>query len=285
VSTPQRPEDSAKGYLHGYDTDEQRRLVAQARYWARTLITPRLEYKPFDRVLDIGCGVGAVLGVLHGAFKGLRLAGIDRESRQIDFARVHLASQGATDPDLRVGDAAALPWASNTFDHVYMMWFIEHLPREVAPRVLREALRVLKPGGTISINETDYTTFKVYPGSPDWDHLEAAQHEHFARSGEPIAGRKLGPLLVSAGFVGVEVVPMGFHFFRAGPEQTALLRDHAEYLAGFLEPAIPPLSRLGYDAQKLARGVAHLRSLPERDEASLTNIVYRGSARKPESLR
>lgn len=178
-----------------------------------------------------------------------------------------------------MGDAAALPWRDGTFDHVYMMWFIEHLT-DPAP-VLREALRVLRPGGTITINETDYTTFKACPPSEDWDHLEQAQFEHFRSLGTADIGRRLGPLLHSAGFSGVRNRPIGFHFFRAGPSSDAELRAHCEYIAGFLEPAIPELVRLGFDEARMRRGLAHLRTLPSAPGASFTNIVYRAQAVRP----
>ncbi len=266
-------------YLHGYAADEQRRLIAQAGYWRDTLICPDLPFKPGDSLLDIGCGVGAVLGVVAERYPGLRLAGIDAEPKQIRAASQHLRGVGDGPPDLRVGDAAALPWADATFDHAYMMWFIEHLREDVALRVLREALRVLRPGGTITINETDYTTFKVWPPSPDWDALERAQHDHFARAGNPIAGRRLGGLLAAAGFAGVSVRIMGFHFNRAS--DGAALRAHAEYIAGFLGPAVPALANLGRDEASLHQGVDHLRRVvPEHPEGAFTNVVYRARARR-----
>jgi ubiquinone/menaquinone biosynthesis C-methylase UbiE len=267
-------------YLHGYDSDEQARLIAQAVYWRDRLILPDLPYSPGDRLLDIGCGVGAVLRVIAEAHPGLRLHGIDAEPRQIDCARRHLRGVGADKPDLRVGDAAALPWADAAIDHVYMMWFIEHLPECVARRVLREARRVLRPGGTITINETDYTTFKVWPPSPDWDVLEQAQHDHFARAGNPIAGRRLAGLLAEAGFADVSSRIMGFHFSNAA--DAGALRAHAEYIAGFLDPAVPPLAAQGADEAALRRGVEHLRRVvPSHPEGSFTNIVYRARGISP----
>ena len=88
------------GYLHGYSAAEQRRLVEQAEYWRERLILPDLPYRPGQRLLDVGCGAGAVLGVLASAHPGLELAGIDREKRQIDVAKSHLALLGRHDVDL-----------------------------------------------------------------------------------------------------------------------------------------------------------------------------------------
>ncbi|HEU5059640.1 MAG TPA: methyltransferase domain-containing protein, partial [Kofleriaceae bacterium] len=105
-------------YIHGHSRAEQDRLVAQAEYWRDTLILPELEYRPGERLLDIGCGVGAVLGVIGQAFPGLLLAGIDLAPGQIAYAGEHLGRLGLG-ADLRSGDARALPWPDGAFDHVY----------------------------------------------------------------------------------------------------------------------------------------------------------------------
>ena len=264
-------------YIHGYDKAEQERLVKQAWYWRTSLIPLGLSYQFGERVLEIGCGAGAVLGVLATDFPGIEVSGIDLEPGQIDFAQRHLASLGIKEVDLRVGDAASLPWEEGAFEHVYSMWFLEHLP-DSRP-VLHEAKRVLRPGGTIALTETDYTTFKVYPPSPDYDYLAQGQYEFFSRYGNPIIGRLLGPLLYEAGFTEVRSAPVGFHFFNRSNDNT--LREWVEYVAEFLEPMIPKMSEmLGLDEQRLRRGLEHLRSLPEYAISSMTAIVYRAHARR-----
>ena len=55
---------AADRYLHGYSPEEQARLVEQAEYWRERLILPDLPYLAGDRLLDVGCGAGAVLGVI-----------------------------------------------------------------------------------------------------------------------------------------------------------------------------------------------------------------------------
>lgn len=258
-------------YLHGYSPAEQARLVEQAEYWRDALILPDLPYAAGERLLDVGCGAGAVLGVIARAHPRLRLAGIDREPRQIEAAARHVAALGVPAADLRVGDAARLPWPDGSFDHAYLMWFVEHVPR-IEP-ILREIRRVLRPGGTITINETEYESYHVWPPDHDWEYLEEAMFRHFAAHGQPHAGRRLGPLLVEAGFRDVSNRLVGAHFF-VGSGDDSLAR-HTRYTADYVEPAIPEFVAMGCDEARLRRGLAHLLSIHEHPHGAFTQLVYR----------
>jgi ubiquinone/menaquinone biosynthesis C-methylase UbiE len=269
------PRMASEGYIHGYSREEQERLVGQAEYWRDSLILPAVRARAGESLLEVGCGAGAVLGVIAGGCPGVKLAGIDLAPEQIAYARRHLGELGRTDVDLRQGDATRLPWEDASFDHVFMMWFLEHL-FDPAP-FLAEARRVLRPGGTITAIETDYSTFLAFPTDPDLDALMAAQRELFRRNGQPAIGRQLGTLLAASGFRRVESGPVGFHHF-AGAEGTGL-RDFARYLLGFLEPMVPRAAReLGLDEGRLRAGAAFLAALPGRPMASLTQLVFRAWA-------
>ncbi len=265
-------------YIHGHDAAEQRRLIAQAEYWRHSLILPDLPYAPGERLLDIGCGVGAVLGVITSAIPGLELAGIDLADAQIATAREHLAALGAR-CDLRVGDATKLPWPDGSFDHVYMMWFLEHV--EDPRPFLAEARRVLRPGGTITINETDYSMLHVWPPSDAIEHLAAGQRALFQGAGNSMVGRSLGALLGAAGFDRVRSGPIGFHAHTGAKD--GALRALVDYLLGFLEPMVPLMVAAGFDEQRLRDAVRAFRALPDQPEASVTQIVFRAAAIRPAS--
>ena len=262
-------------YLHGFDDSEQQRLIAQSEYWRSTLIPLGLEYQVGDHVLEIGCAAGATLAVLCNQFPGIIPAGVDLEPRQIAYAERHLKESGFN-ADLRVGDAAELPWASETFDHVYIMWLLEHLS-DAAP-VLREAFRVIKPGGTIAVTETDYTRFVVRPQDDDFEALVEAQRVFFEQHGNATAGPELASLLDAAGFTAVKSEIVGFQFATNDRDR---LRQHTEYIAGFLEPAIAMLTPLGYDREQLERGVHHLRKIHSHPDGFMSNDVYRAQASRP----
>lgn len=266
---------SESKYLHGYTAAEQQRLLDQAEYWRHSLIPVGLDYRPGHQVLEVGCGAGAVLGVLASDFPGIQVAGLDIEAAQIDYAAAHLAKLGVRGADLQVGDARSLPWVSQSTDHVYMMWLLEHLTDPVA--VLRESHRVLKPGGTIVLTETDYTTFKIHPGHPDYDYLEQIQFDYFDRFGQAYAGRLQGNWLLEAGFREIRNGPVGFHFcFGQDPSR---LRAHVDYVVGFLEPSLPNLAAsLGADLIRLRRGLEHFRSIAGRPDACVTQLAYRAHA-------
>ena len=77
-------------YVHGYGTPEQERLVAQAKHWRERLIREGTALAPGTRLLEVGCGAGAVLAVLGQEFPDLLLSGVDREPKQLAFAAQHL---------------------------------------------------------------------------------------------------------------------------------------------------------------------------------------------------
>ena len=175
-------------YVHGYGTPEQQRLVEQAEHWRHRLICDGTRLEEGTRLLEVGCGVGAVLAVLGQEYPGVRLSGVDIEPKQLEFARAHLARAGV-EATVTEGDALALPFDDESFDHVWMMWFLEHLADP--PEALREARRVLVPGGAITAIEVDYGTCRAQPSTPAIEALFDAMVRGMAASGWSDAGTRL----------------------------------------------------------------------------------------------
>ena len=270
---------SETGYIHGYDAEERERLVAQAVFWRDRLILPGLSYRSGDHVLEVGCAVGATLATLLDAFPGIHVSGIDIEERQIATALEYFKSLGHDDADLRRGDASDLPWEDAAFDHVYIMWLLEHIPVESAQQILGECHRVLKPGGTITVTETDYDTFRTYPNDPDIEYLYQGLDDLFAQNGNPIVGRMLGPLLLEAGFSDVRNGPVGFHFFRDPANED--LRTYVGYITAFTEAAVPQMKdELGLHPSRLARGLRLLKDVPDHPMGAAGQIVFRATAKR-----
>ena len=111
---------------------------------AYPLALEKMALTPDDAYLDIACGAG---GLLSQALETVdHAAGLDHSQAGIDVAReANAAALEAGRLELHEGDAGDLPWEDATFDAVSNLNTI-HVMEDPLP-LLREAHRVLKPGG------------------------------------------------------------------------------------------------------------------------------------------
>lgn len=98
------------------------------------------------RVLEIGTGIGA--DYLEWLKAGAIASGIDLSAHSIAKARQRCEAAGYQS-DLQVSDAENLPFSDAIFDIVYSYGVMHHSPD--TQRCIQEAIRVLKPGGTLKI--------------------------------------------------------------------------------------------------------------------------------------
>jgi SAM-dependent methyltransferase len=153
VSEPQRLRDAyARRDRRGADaryagSPGDRYIVARRdEALARLLRRRRLLPLAGRRVIDVGCGSGNVLRTLVrlGAAPAL-LAGVDLLPERVATAR-----ERSPEMDLRVADAAALPFADAKFDIALQFTLISSVLDDAARRrIAAETLRVLRPGGAI----------------------------------------------------------------------------------------------------------------------------------------
>jgi ArsR family transcriptional regulator len=102
---------------------------------------------PLGDLLDVGCGRGRMLKLL--ASRANRAVGVDIDGDARQLARAELMLAGIPNCNLRQGDMYRLPFVDAEFDTVIVDDVIVDAAEPV--RVLREARRLLKPGGRLFV--------------------------------------------------------------------------------------------------------------------------------------
>lgn len=120
-----------------------------------------LDPRPGKMIIDIGCGDGATM--VYCGLQGATVYGQDLSAAHVSTANQALKRFGIAG-EARCGDAAALQFPDNHFDGAISSDFFEHITDDVKVRVLRDVLRVLKPGAPLVIKTPNlsYLTLSMY---------------------------------------------------------------------------------------------------------------------------
>jgi arsenite methyltransferase len=130
--------------------------------WARLLTG--LELRGDERVLDLGCGRGAVLLtaaklVPRGSAVGVDIWRPDQTGNSMEATLANAAAEGVADRvELQTRDMTDLQLPDRSFDLVVSNLAIHNLPDDDARRsAIDEAVRVLRPGGHVVIADLGFT--------------------------------------------------------------------------------------------------------------------------------
>jgi SAM-dependent methyltransferase len=182
---------------------ELTRLEAQAELsFAEELrVLRELGLESAGPVLEVGCGPGALTRRLTSALPGLPVIALDADLELLGFAA---RCPGAS---LVGGDARALPVRAAGVGAVLIRYVLQHMSDPLEGLV--QALRVLRPGGSVFVIEVDAELWGVAEPA---DRRLAAVHARVAAAqraagGDRLIGRRLSGLLRAAGFQDVRVRP------------------------------------------------------------------------------
>lgn len=180
-------QESLAGVLELRAADRQQREMLES-------YTGELGLAAGARVLEIGCGTGAVSRFLAALENVGEVVGVDPCGLFIERAR-ELASDDRL--SFAVGDGTALGFDGGEFDAVVCHTTLCHVPD--CEEVLAEAHRVLRAGGKLAVFDGDYATTTVAIRSDD--PLQAcAEGAIAALVHDPWLVRRLAALIRDAGF-------------------------------------------------------------------------------------
>jgi SAM-dependent methyltransferase len=268
---------SQSDYVHGYSEREAERLSDQAGVLAG-LLHHDTSYPPGSRVLEAGCGTGAQTVILAARSPQAAFVSIDRSEESIAAARAAVRRAGLGNVSFRAADIYRLPFPATSFDHVFVCFLLEHLPRPLEG--LRRLKEMLRPGGTITVIEGDHASAFYHPAGPraqrTIDCLVAVQA---AMGGDSLIGRRVYPLLRQTGFADIHVTPRQVYADSSRPEwvEGFTRNTFIAMVAGAREEA---LRRGMIDIVEWERGIAELRESAGED-GTFSYTFFKGVAVKP----
>ena len=183
-----------------HSNEECERLELQARL---ANIEGHLRYLPVspgDRVLDAGCGSGAIARLIARTYPQAEVIGVDLREHYLDFARTRASEEKIENLTFRAADVFDLPFPDATFDVVWTKYLLQWLKEP--KRALGELKRVTRPGGIVV--SCDFAGFAVehFPVTPEFD--RQVRHVISALVDYDI-GRKVAAMMISLGMNDVKV--------------------------------------------------------------------------------
>lgn len=153
---------------HMADESMVRNLAAQAEaIWPQEqALFQRYPLPAAPEILDAGCGTGEITFRLAELFPQARILGVDVLDQHLERARRRTAALG---PRVRFENRSVyeLGTPDAAFDLVVCRHLLQAIPQ--TERVLRELLRVVRPGGTLHLLSEDYGMMQFEPRRLDPD--------------------------------------------------------------------------------------------------------------------
>ena len=130
-----------------------------------------LKIQPGEKVLEIGFGAGqGLVALAHSAGETGKVYGIDLSEGMFQIAQAKIARAGLSRRvELRLGDAARLPFVDDFFDAIFISFTLELFDTPEIPLVLGECKRVLREDGrlgVVALEKKDCRAVKIY----EWFH-------------------------------------------------------------------------------------------------------------------
>lgn len=190
-------EERPRGVTPALCADYGRRTAIQQAAFLLPHLRPGLD------LLDMGCGPGTITAGLAELVAPGQVVGVDYDAAHLEQAETARLTRGLANLAFRRADARSLPFADRSFDIVFENNLLIHLADE-AVQAVREAYRVLRPGGSFAARDAvaDSALWGPVDTMSEFDRLFVRWHA--SRGSDVALGRRLPALLTQAGFGSLE---------------------------------------------------------------------------------
>jgi ubiquinone/menaquinone biosynthesis C-methylase UbiE len=233
-SHPPKPHYSGTYFVQDPQNEEELvRLATQDRVVTAAMggvLAEQADPHAFRHVLDVACGAGAWCIEAAKNYPEMSLVGIDVNPHIIAYAHARAtAYQVADRVKFQVMDALyTLDFADASFDLVNMRFAISFLRTWDWPKVLRELMRVLRPGGVVRLTDEEVIHQSTSPAAMQFcEMLQCALFRscHLFSAESTGITAQLAPLLRQQGFQDVQTKAYALQFRAGTPEGKAYAED------------------------------------------------------------
>ena len=142
---------NAKEKSRAYFNAHRKSRLARGGYWRADYRSVMKEIERFQpaNLIDIGCGPGGFLCAVQKRFPDIQLNALDLSEEMVRETQERLGPSAVA----IVGDSEHMPLESEQYEIVTCNMSIHHYPH--AQDAVNEMYRILKPGGTLLLNDMD----------------------------------------------------------------------------------------------------------------------------------
>lgn len=170
--------------------------------------------RPGMQSIDVGCGIGLLTMLMHELSHRAKTVGVDGSAARIETARSLLSSADGGIEFVNA-DVHKLPMGADSFDFAWSRFVFEYLPDPSL--VLREMIRVTRPGGIVAVADLDAQLTNFHPQTVS---TRRGMQEAFRLLGQdgfdPWMGRKLFSMFKANGMRYIKAAAVPYQTYCAG---------------------------------------------------------------------
>jgi len=210
--------DEPRTYGYAGLPEEVQRLEAQAKSMEAILQRELqiMKLTPDMRMLDAGCGTGAVTRKIAQHISPGEAVGIDIDPLFLENAKTLAMNEGIENIRFEHGNVDSLSYEDGYFDGAYCRLVLMHVNDPV--HTVRELARVTKRGGFVAVSDNDDGVVISYPDAPKFQRLWRLYGQRARERGvNRYIGRELYSIFSEAGLKSIQVFPFPLYATQEDP--------------------------------------------------------------------